>query len=152
MGDNEETTTTTTTPDPELERLRTENATTTRALALATTRLDFPKADPTILETFQGSPEGLRAMAEKLHAKELEREAALAAAHSTSTTPASTPGPGSSTTADEAAAAEYRTLKIKVLGRYAEPHEVERFNTLAFAQGWNNHQAERRAATRGGTA
>jgi pyruvate/2-oxoglutarate dehydrogenase complex dihydrolipoamide acyltransferase (E2) component len=133
-------------PDPaELTRLQTENASQARALALAMARIDFPKADAAILDMFQGTAEGLRALAEKLHAKELEREAALS--HS-STAPAPTPGPGGSTTADQAALARYNELKAKVMSKRAEPHEVEEFSNLAYAKGWNQHQADRKVGAR----
>lgn len=134
--------------DTEVAKLLEITARQSRELALAQARLDFPKADAEILGTFQGTPEAMRAMAEKLHTKEAERETALAAA--AATPPAPTPGPGGATSPDEAKVARYRELQTKVMGRYAEPFEREEFLTLAFANGWNAHNAERKTAVRGG--
>jgi len=130
-------------PDPEIARLQAENAAQARALALAQARADFPQADASILETFQGTPENLRAMAEKLHAKELERQAAL----SHGPGPAPIPGPGGSPSPADAANARYAELKSKVLTRYAEPWEREEFERLSFGRGWNQHMADRKSNT-----
>lgn len=128
-------------PDPEKEQLIKLNAEQAKALALAQTRLDFPKANGELLAQFQGTPEAMRAFAEKLHAYELAREVKPSA---TSPTPA--PGPGTGTTAEDAAIAHYNELRQKVLVyRNAEPWEREEFDNLAFARGWNQHQAERKA-------
>ena len=135
-------------PDPEIARLQAENARQARDLALATARADFPEADVAILGMFQGSPEDLRKMAESLHAKELERKAAL----SHSPGPAPTPGPGGSPPAADVAAARYSELKSKVMGRYAEPWERDEFERLSYAQGWNQHMADRRGGTTGARA
>jgi hypothetical protein len=126
----------------ELARLRAESAIQTRALALAQARIDYPKADAEILATFEGTAEALRGFAEKLHTKTLEIEARQAAP------PAPTPGPGGSTTAEEAAATRYRELQTRVLGRFAEPHERQEFLDMAFAKGWNQHNADRKTGVR----
>jgi hypothetical protein len=136
-------------PDPEIANLLAINARQQKELALAQARIDFPKADAEILATFEGTAEALRGMAEKLHGRELEREAAIKAA-TPSSPPALTPGPGGSTSAADAEAILYGQLKTKVMGRYAEPHEVQTFLDLAFKNSWNTHQAERRSAVRGG--
>ena len=129
-------------PDPELDKLRAQNADQARALALAQARIDFPKADAEVLSLYQGTAEGLRSLAEKLHAKELEF------ASRPGTTPAGTPGPGGSITADEAKATRYRELQAKVLAKRADPWETEEFGQMAFAAGWNQHQVERKAGVR----
>lgn len=128
-------------PDPEIARLQTENAAQARQLALAQTRLEFPQADATILDTFEGSPENLRKLAESLHAKELERQAAL----SHSPGPAPTPGPGGAPSDGDAKRARFAELRTKVMGRYAEPHEREEFEGLAYGTLWNQHMADRKA-------
>jgi hypothetical protein len=130
-------------PDPELARLQAENAAQARQLALAQTRIDFPQADAAILGMFQGSPEDLRKMAESLHAKELERQAAL----SHSSGPAPTPGPGGTPSPEDAVRARYEELKRKVLGRYADPAERDEFENLSFGRGWNQHMSDRKSNT-----
>lgn len=136
------------TPDPEVAKLLEITARQAKELALAQARIDFPKADAEILASFEGTGEALRGMAEKLHKKELERDAAIQAA--IPSPPAATPGPGGSTSAVDAEAIRYSELKTKVMGRYAEPHEVQSFLDLAFKNGWNAHNAERKVAVRGG--
>lgn len=137
------------TPDPQIAQLLEITARQAKELALAQTRLDFPKADAEILASFEGTPEALRGMAEKLHKREVERDAAIAAA-TPPAPPAGTPGPGGSTTAADAEAIKYSELSAKVKGRYAEPWEVQTFLDLAFKNGWNSHNAERKVAVRGG--
>lgn len=127
-------------PDPELARLQTENAAQARQLALAQASIDFPEADRTLLGMFQGTPEDLRKVAESLHAKELERKAAL----SHGSGPAPTPGPGGAPNEGDARAARFKELRTKVMGRYAEPHEREEFEGLAYGALWNQHMADRK--------
>jgi len=129
-------------PDPtEIEALRKLNADQARALVLAQARLDFPKADGELLSQFQGTPEALRSFAEKLHAHELARTPAP----SPVTPAAPTPGPGNASTPEDLAAARYNELRTKTLvHRNAEPWERDEFSQMAFAKGWNAHQADRK--------
>lgn len=120
--------------------------------------VEFPKADRELVEMFSGSPEEIRAFAEKLQARAETTtpspEPPLAPAPTTAPQvthagPPPIPGPGEGAPPESEEDQEYRRTQAKIrsnrLRTMVDPAEVENFGDRSFVKTWNQHMQDRKS-------
>lgn len=124
--------------------------------------VDFPLADRDIVDLLSGSPDQIRAAAQKLHEQAVAANAVpppapapapvpavqQVAPPAPGAAPAPVPGPGQVTPPESAPDARYQDLLFKVENKLADPMERQEFFMSALRNPWNEHAAKLNARVR----